>query len=108
MEVRESHVLVVLSRPKFDLKNVKEREGFVVKQQENDQHSALWPNRRTMLKGAASAAALGAPGALGTRCALAQRTYPPLPPRPVRRRRQRLSSSCAGDRKSTRLTSSHA
>src|SRR3954468_12352813 len=66
MEVRESHVLVVLSRPKFDLKNVKEREGFVVKQQENDQLSALWPNRRTMLKGAASAAALGTTGALGT------------------------------------------
>ena len=37
-----------------------------MKQQEHDQHSLMRPNRRTVLKGAASAAALGTTGALGT------------------------------------------
>ena len=37
-----------------------------MKQQEHDQHPGMRPNRRTVLKGAASAAALGTTGALGT------------------------------------------
>ena len=37
-----------------------------MKQKDHDRHSTLQPNRRTVLKGAASAAALGAGGALGT------------------------------------------
>lgn len=47
---------------------------MVVKQQEHDQLPALRPNRRTVLKGAASATALGTTGALGafTEVALAQ------------------------------------
>lgn len=47
---------------------------MVVKQQEHDQLPALRPNRRTVLKGAASAAALGTTGALGafSEVALAQ------------------------------------
>jgi multiple sugar transport system substrate-binding protein len=36
-----------------------------VKQQDYDQHLRMRPNRRTVLKGAASAAALGSAGALG-------------------------------------------
>jgi multiple sugar transport system substrate-binding protein len=42
----------------------KKQGGFVVKQQEHDQHPGMRPNRRTVLKGAASAAALGSTGAL--------------------------------------------
>ena len=37
----------------------------MVNQQEQDQHSLTRPNRRTVLKGAASAVALGTTGALG-------------------------------------------
>ncbi|MFK4723793.1 ABC-type glycerol-3-phosphate transport system substrate-binding protein [Bradyrhizobium niftali] len=47
-------------------KQVKKREGIAVKQHDHDQHSAFQPNRRTVLRGAASAAALGTSGALGT------------------------------------------
>ena len=36
-----------------------------MKQQDHDQQQGLRPNRRTVLKGAASAAALGSTGALG-------------------------------------------
>ena len=36
-----------------------------MKQQEYDQHPGMRPNRRTVLKGAASAAALGSAGGLG-------------------------------------------
>ena len=36
----------------------------MVKQQEQNQHPGMRPNRRTVLKGAASAAALGSTGAL--------------------------------------------
>ena len=45
-----------------------------MKQQEHDQYPGTRPNRRTVLKGAASAAALGTTGALGpfTGLALAQ------------------------------------
>jgi multiple sugar transport system substrate-binding protein len=38
----------------------------VVKQQEHDQHPAMHPSRRTVLKSAAGAAALGTSGAFGT------------------------------------------
>src|SRR5271156_5003840 len=37
----------------------KNQGGFAVKQQEYDQHLRMRPNRRTVLKGAASVAALG-------------------------------------------------
>src|SRR5215475_15483693 len=63
--VRERHVLriTVLGRLEFGIK--KETGRLVVKQQEHDQHGKMRPNRRSVLKGAVSAAALGSTGGLG-------------------------------------------